>query len=437
MLEQFKEHIESKFPELLETKFLLACSGGLDSVVLTHLCFESEMDFAVAHCNFRLRGEESNRDEKFVSELAKKMGRTFFVTHFDTVGYVNQHKVSVQMAARTLRYSWFDTILEENNISKLVTAHHGDDDLETFLINLSRGTGIDGLTGIPRKTDKVYRPLLFFSRKQLSDYARSKNLKWREDKSNTDTKYLRNKIRQEIIPTLKELHPTFLENFQNTQFFLNQTAQLAHQQIQKTKETLFVKEGNLIKISVKELKKLKPLTAYLYGLFNEFGFTEWNNVLDMLEGMSGKQILSNTHVLLKNREFLILSERKKADLNTKGILIEKGQKTIETPLQMKFSGVESRGNNTQTIIYVAKNALKYPLMIRKWKKGDYFYPLGLEGKKKLSKFFKDEKVDVISKQEQWLLCSEDEVVWVIGRRADERFKVQNDTREVLKIEVIQ
>ena len=437
MLAQFKKHIRSEFPELLETKFLLACSGGLDSVVLAHLFNEGEMDFALAHCNFRLRGEESNADEQFVSKLAKTMKKAFFVTHFDTVGHVNQHKVSVQMAARTMRYTWFDTILKENNISKLVTAHHGDDDLETFLINLSRGTGIDGLTGIPSKTDKLYRPLLKFSREQLADYAKSNNLNWREDKSNMDTKYLRNKIRLEIIPTLKELHPTFVENFKNTLGFLNQTSQLANQHIEKTKEKLFVHDDNHIKVSIKELKNLEPLSAYLYGLLREFGFTEWNNVADLIEGMSGKQLLSDSHILLKDREFLILSERKTEDLIGEGFLVEKGQETIEAPLRMKFSDVESRDNNTSTIIYVAKNALKYPLTIRKWNKGDYFYPLGFQGKKKLSKYFKDEKVDVISKHEQWLLCSDNDIVWVIGRRADERFKVQNDTNEILKIEVIQ
>ncbi|MGB3149186.1 MAG: tRNA lysidine(34) synthetase TilS, partial [Maribacter sp.] len=217
MRRHFKQHINSEFPELLRSKFLLACSGGLDSVVLTHLCYESQMNFALAHCNFGLRGADSNADELFVLKLGKELERQVFVTHFDTLGYMNQHKVSVQMAARDLRYAWFNTILQENNLSTLVTAHHADDDLETFLINLSRGTGINGLSGIPAKTATLRRPLLAFSREQLLAYANLNHLQWREDKSNKDPKYLRNKIRSEIIPTLKELHPTFLENFKNTQ----------------------------------------------------------------------------------------------------------------------------------------------------------------------------------------------------------------------------
>ena len=434
MLLQFDAHIRSKFPELFGQRFLLACSGGLDSVVLTHLCHKTQLNFSLAHCNFGLRGEESNGDEKFVSELAERMEKPLFLTHLDTIGYVNQHKVSVQMAARELRYAWFKKILKENDIPLLVTAHHADDDLETFLINLSRGTGIHGLVGIPRRTDILCRPLLQFSRDQISEYAKNNNLEWREDKSNSDTKYLRNKIRLEIIPELKELHPTFLENFRKTQSFLTQTSKIADQRLQEIKSKLFVHEDNVTKIAIEKLKEFEPLSAYLYGLFNEYGFTEWDNVAELLDAMSGKYVLSDTHKLLKDRSFLLLSERQLGDLKQQRFLIKKEQGTIAEPVTMKFSTVDNWDNNTDAIIYVAKNALKYPLVIRKWNNGDYFYPLGLEGKKKLAKFFKDEKIDVFSKEAQWLLCSGDDIVWVIGRRADERFKVKKNTNEILRIE---
>lgn len=436
MLSQFQTHIRSKFPELLEQRFLLACSGGLDSVVLAHLCDKSQLDFALAHCNFGLRGKESDADAKFVTELADKMARPIFLAHLDTIGYVNQNKVSVQMAARELRYTWFKKILNENSMSILVTAHHADDDLETFLINLSRGTGIDGLLGIPSRTDVLCRPLLQFSREQISEYAKSNNLEWREDKSNSDTKYLRNKIRLEIIPELKELHPTFLENFKRTQNFLKQTSKIADQRLQEIKEELFMHEDNVTKIPIEKLKELEPLSAYLYGLLSEYGFTEWDNVAELLDAMSGKYVLSETHKLLKDRKFLLLSERQSEDSTQQRFLIEKGQETITEPLMMKFSIVDSRDNNTDAIIYVAKKALKYPLVIRKWNNGDYFYPLGFHGKKKLAKFFKDEKIDVFAKQAQWLLCSGDDIMWVIGRRADERFKVKESTEEILRIEII-
>ncbi len=434
MLSIFQTHMGSKFPELFEKRFLLACSGGLDSVVLTHLCHESQLDFALAHCNFGLRGEESDLDEKFVSELAEKIKKPFFLTHLDTLGYVNKHKVSVQMAARELRYAWFKKILKENNIPILVTAHHADDDLETFLINLSRGTGIDGLVGIPSKTDFLCRPLLPFSREQILEYAKSNNLEWREDKSNNDTKYLRNKIRLEIIPALKELHPTFLDNYKNTQSFLRQTSKIADHRLQEIKKKLFVKESNFTRIAIDKLKELEPLSAYLYGLLNEFGFTEWDNIADLLDAMSGKYVLSDTHKLLKDRSFLLLSERQFDDSTQQHFSININQEIVAEPLEMKFTVVDNWDNNTDAIIYVAKKALKYPLVIRKWKNGDYFYPLGLQGKKKLSKFFKDEKIDVFSKKDQWLLCSGEDIVWVIGRRADERFKVKEDTKEILRIE---
>ena len=435
MLEAFRKHIEKTFPELFDSKFIIACSGGLDSMVLTELCLNCGLKFDLAHCNFRLRGKESDADEKFVSTYAEKINRLFHVTHFDTVGYVNQHKVSVQMAARELRYSWFTQILSHNNIPFLLTAHHSNDSLETFIINLSRGTGIDGLTGIPAKTKHIRRPLLPFSRAQLERYALEHKLQWREDGSNTDTKYLRNKIRLEVIPQLMELHPSFLDNFKNTQHFLGQTEAIASTYLQRLKEGLFIGQDKKYKISVKALKELSPLDAYLYGLFNEYGFTEWDNLKVLLDAMSGKQLVSNTHILVKDRNYLLLSPLIEDNLKVPLYLVEENSEHIELPVSLKFSMVNERYDNTESEIYIQKNELKYPLVIRKWKKGDYFCPLGFQGKKKLSKFFKDEKIDILSKQEIWLLCSDNQIVWVIGMRADHRFRVTDNNKEILKIEI--
>lgn len=435
MLQDFRVHIENNFEELKGNKFLIACSGGLDSVVLVHLCHESNMDFVLAHCNFGLRGEASNLDEAFVKDLSIKLNKEFYVTHFNTNSYVVDNKVSVQMAARELRYNWFNEIVSENNLKAILTAHHTDDDLETFIINLSRGSGIEGLMGIPKKTETICRPLLKYSRVDLQEYAEKNSLEWREDESNVDTKYLRNKIRHQIIPNLKELHPSFLANFKNSIAYLNQTNELAKREISKWKERYFIPAGSQIKISITELKKLQPLEAYLYGLFSGYGFREWNNVQDLLDGMSGKSVVSKTHHLLKDREYVILSEKKDATEVLPIYSIEKENKTITEPIAMSFATVEERGENRDNVIYVDKKALKYPLVIRKWNNGDYFYPLGFQGKKKLAKFFKDEKVDRFSKQEQWLLCSRDKIVWIVGRRADNRFKVLEDTTEIMKIEV--
>ncbi|MUH37183.1 tRNA lysidine(34) synthetase TilS [Zobellia amurskyensis] len=432
MLEEFQKHIEANFQNLVQGKFLLACSGGLDSVVLVDLCVKSKLDFAIAHCNFNLRGGASNGDEKFVQGIALSNGIKFFVTNFDTIGYVKNNKVSVQVGARELRYRWFAEVMHENDIKTLVTAHHVDDSLETFLINLSRGTGIDGLSGIPEKTDTLSRPLLRFSRSQILEYAESQNLKWREDASNADTKYLRNKIRHKIVPLLKDLNPSFLKNFTKTQQYLSESAVLVDAHILELKSRLFQEKEGVVRISVQALLDLKPVSVYMHALFKAYGFTEWNDVENLVSAMSGKEIHSKTHRLLKDREFLLLTEIQKDTDAEDCYSVQEGQAEIVEPISIKIESVNELSEKNQNTLYVAKKALKYPLTIRKWKNGDYFYPIGMQGKKKLSKFFKDEKVDVVSKERQWLLCSGEDVVWVIGRRADERFKVNEDTSDILK-----
>ena len=385
----------------------------------------------MAHCNFRLRANESDGDEQFARSLAKTLNKKFFVTHFDTIGYVNKNKVSVQMAARDLRYRWFAEIMQENGIQILVTAHHADDNLETFLINLSRGTGIDGLTGIPEKTVTLARPLLRYSRDEIETYAISEGLKWREDSSNSETKYLRNNIRAEIVPLLKKLHPSFLQNFNTTQELLNQTSTIASDHLREIKAEIFKSGEEVSRIAISDLQRLNPLKGYMYGLFKEYGFTEWDNVVHLLSAMSGKEVRSKTHRLLKDRDFLLLSAVVPDD-NTV-FYIEEDQTSVEVPLQLTIQEIQDIDAPARNVLFVDKETLKYPLTLRKWQKGDYFYPLGMKGRKKLAKFFKDEKVDRISKQKQWLLCSDDSIVWVVGRRADERFKITNSTKKTVKI----
>jgi tRNA(Ile)-lysidine synthase len=434
MLKDFKSHINLNFPTLLESPFLIACSGGLDSVVLTQLCYDSGLNFAIAHCNFELRGADSDTDEIFVKEYAAQLGKEFYSIHFDTISYVHEKKITVQMAARELRYTWFHDVLEKHNLTHILTAHHLDDALETFLINLSRGSGIDGLTGIPEKTNTIARPLLKYSRAELLAYAKLNKLCWREDASNTDTKYLRNKIRAQVVPLLKELHPNFLDNFKHSTQYLNQSATIAKNQIAAIQKELFVEENGLLKIDVNSLKQLAPLEGYLYGLFQVYGFTEWENLKDLLDAMSGKYLLSATHKLLKDRTHLWLSPLEGLEVMESYPITEDSFR-ISQPIILELLEVDERKENVPTIIYVDKLTLKYPLVVRKWKKGDYFYPIGFKGKKKLAKYFKDEKVPVALKEKQWLLCSGEDIIWIIGRRADERFKVQTTTKEILKIEV--
>ncbi len=430
----FKLHIETNFPELNKNKFLLACSGGVDSVVLAHLCNSSNLDFSIAHCNFKLRGEDSDRDQSFVQNLAKELNVNCFITEFDTKKYAEEHKTSIQIAARELRYTWFAEIQKNNQIPILVTAHHMDDDLETFIINLSRGTGINGLTGIPKRNENLARPLLNFSREQILTFANVEEINWRKDISNDDTKYLRNKVRHKIVPLLKELHPTFLQNFQKTQEFLMQTASFGEAHIKNLKEQIFVSENDVIRIDVKKIQELKPLKFYAHALFHTYNFKEWDNVTALLTAMSGKEIYSRTHKLVKDRDCLLLSKIEPEDNSS--YEIKENCAFIKEPIQIKIKEVNEIVHTTGNTLYVDKKTLKYPLVVRKWEEGDYFYPLGMKGKKKVAKFFKDEKIDIISKQKQWLLCSDNKIVWVIGKRADDRFKITDATKSILKFEVI-
>ncbi|MCR9226588.1 MAG: tRNA lysidine(34) synthetase TilS [Flavobacteriaceae bacterium] len=431
MVQKFKQHVVCSLYFLEGRKLLLACSGGLDSVVLAHLCDASDLDFALAHCNFKLRDGESDGDEEFVRELASILEVDVFVTHFETNKYADEQHLSMQMAARELRYKWFDDLLKSQGYDYMLTAHHADDSLETFLINLSRGTGVEGLSGIPKVNKNIVRPLLPFSRDEILEFAKLEGMSWREDSSNASTKYLRNKIRHEIVPILKELSPSFLQNFINTQHHLGQTNDLVNNHLNELKSRLFQQGDGEVRIQIVELQKLHPLDAYLYGLFHSYGFTEWNDVKDLLIAESGKQVFSKTHRLLKDRHHLILAEILTKNNGTYSIHMD--ETLNETPIKIRLEEVETFEKQTQNVVFLDKEKLIFPLILRSWEKGDYFYPFGMQGKKKLSKFFKDEKMDLISKERQWLLCSNDKIVWVVGKRADERFKVEDSTEKIVKI----
>ena len=431
MLSAFKEHIASSFPELFRKRLLLACSGGVDSTVLVHLCAACNLDFAIAHCNFGLRNAESDADEKFVIELAESLGRACHTTRFETMAYVASHNTSVQMAARTLRYSWFSEVLSEHDLDILLTAHQADDQLETFLINLSRGTGLEGLKGIPARSAALARPLLPFSRASILEYAKSEKFKWREDSSNKETKYIRNKIRHGLLPLLDELHPAFQENFNKTLGHLAGSSSLLADYRTHLKKELFLEKDDHIRIPVASLRKLTPQGDYLHFLFSEYGFNDLPALRDLLVAGSGKLLLSRHYRLVKDRDFLLLQQITAEDEQVYSIRAEEG--SIRVPLRISIAEVGAMGEQSPDILYVDKETLNPVLTLRKWKKGDYFYPLGMKGRKRVAKYYKDEKMDIIAKENQWLLCSGDAIVWIVGRRADERFKVRPNTTCTLKI----
>ena len=436
MLELFKNHIKTKFSFLETSRVLVAISGGMDSVVLTNLCHQLKLNFALAHCNFNLRGSESDADEEFVLQLAEALDLEVFVESFDTKAYAEEHKLSIQMAARELRYDWFQELSEQLNFDYIVTAHHADDNLETFLINLTRGTGLDGLTGIPEINGNIVRPLLPFSRQTLEAYAAENELKWRNDSSNASTKYLRNKLRHDVIPVLKDINKNLLQNFQTTLDNLNDTADIVEESLNAVlKRAIISIDNSEIRFKVAEFKQLNNPKAYLHEFLKDYGFSEWNDVLNLLDAQSGKQVFSSSYRLLKDRDILILTELTSED-NNQFISISKKDAKMALPIgDLCFDGVSEMENTHSNIIYVDESKIKFPLAVRKWQEGDYFFPLGMKGKKKLSKYFKDEKFSLIDKENSWLLCSEDSILWVIGKRADDRFKVTDNTKQILKFEI--
>lgn len=435
MLQDFQQHINQKFPFLKDKKLLIAISGGIDSVVLTHLLHQLKYDVSLAHCNFQLRDKDSNLDEEFVKNIAKKLDLKFHTISFSTDEYASKHKMSIQMAARELRYNWFQEILEENSLDFVLTAHQKDDVLETLLINLTRGTGLEGLTGIPTINGQIIRPLLAFTRDEIHNFAIKNNINWREDKSNASTKYFRNKIRHQVVPVLKELNPNLMQTFDKTLQNLQGSQQIVNDSIKNIKKKIDLEKG---KIDISKIKKTSNPKAYLFELLKEYNFTEWNDIVDLLNAQSGKQVLSKTHRLVKDRTHLLLSERNvKSAQKMKFVINEDDISFYNDSLNLKLETQHSTPNTqnlNQQIALIDKDLLKFPLIVRKWQKGDYFYPIGMQGKKKLSKFFKDEKYSLIEKENVWLLCTaQNEIIWVVDKRFDNRFKITENTTKTLKI----
>lgn len=440
MQEKFEAFVREQKLFDKNDRVLVALSGGVDSVVLATLMLRSGYTFSVAHCNFHLRGEESNRDERFVRSWAEKNKIKLFVSEFDTYEYMQQKGISLEMAARELRYSMFKNLMTSQGFSLLATAHHADDSAETFFINLLRGTGIAGLHGILPKHDNIVRPLLFATRKDIFDFAKANNIPFVEDSTNEETQFLRNKIRHRLFPLLKDLCPNFDTVIKKDIDRLRETEIVFRSVIERLRADIIEKESNICKINIDRLKKLHPIRILLYELLSEYGFneTDSNNVLASLDKESGKQFFSKTHRLLKDRNYLFITPLN-ADQHQERYLLNESQNMVNEPIHLVLETLEDLTfvniSKDRNIAMFDKDMLRFPLVLRHWKQGDAFVPFGMNKSKKLSDFFTSEKYSLIDKQQQWLLCSGDDIIWIVGRRTDNRYRISEKTKTILKIEI--
>jgi tRNA(Ile)-lysidine synthase len=440
MLEKFESFVSDNNLFSKDDRILIALSGGVDSVVLSHLMCRANYKISLAHCNFHLRDEESNRDEAFVRRWAKENNIPLFVKEFDTYQYMKENKLSLEMAARDLRYNWFNSLLESEGFTCLCTAHHLDDSIETFFINLLRGTGIAGLHGIKVKNDKIVRPLLFATREEILSYAKQNNISYVEDSTNSETKFTRNKIRHNLFPVLREINPNFEFALKKDIEYLNDTEFIFRREIEKTKKEIIETEQEVIKINISKLKQLNPMKIYLYEILSEYGFNETNinDILSCLDEISGKQFFSKTHRLVKDRHYIFIDVIKNNTTND-FFLIDNCQSSLIHPLKMqiellrdlKFINISKDKN----IAMLDADLLKFPLILRKWRQGDSFVPFGMKKEKKLSDYFTSNKYSLLDKENQWILCSEEKIVWLVAERIDDRFRISNKTKNILKIEV--
>ncbi len=422
------------------SRTLITISGGLDSVVLTHLFHQAGLSFSLAHCNFGLRGDESNGDEEFVLKIAENFQVECFVKLFDTKDFSYAHGISTQMAARELRYQWFQELKDEHHFNQIATAHHLNDSFETSLLNFTKGTGIAGLNGISPKNEDIIRPLLFCTREEIETYAKNHHLLWREDSSNSSTKYQRNLLRHKVVPVLKEINPNLENTFANTAMRMSALEEILQQEIENIRTIAVQNTDSATLISISKLLERKGYLVILHELLKPYGFNfeEVKLISENLEGENGKQFISPTHILVKDREQLVIT--KKLVSRHTDFLIHDGQTSLEQEqlhlLIKERESVDYNINPMPTVGAFDKEKLHFPLLIRRFQHGDEFQPLGMKGKKKnVSDLLNDLKVPRNLKESVWVLCSADKIVWVIGYRMDERFKITEKTKTVLEITI--
>ena len=438
MHKEVKKYIANNQLFTSEDKILIATSGGRDSIVLAYLLKELNYSIGLAHCNFGLRGDDSDKDEQFVKDLAKSLSIPFYSVLFDTKKYSGENNLSIQMAARELRYDWLEKVREEDDYDYIATAHHKNDVAETMLINLTKGTGLAGLHGILNKNNLIVRPLLCLDRKEINQFVELNKISYREDQSNRETKYVRNSIRHDVIPSLEKINPSVVQTLNEEAEVFKGIEELVQDVINKLKQELFKLDGEYVYISLEDIKKLSPQKTYLYYLLSEFGVnaSQVNDIVGMMDDISGKTITTEEYIILKDRDQLIVKPND--DQVKSEMVIHSVEDFDQLSVKFKWSFVDDTNNisfeNNTKIAYLDYNKLSFPLVLRKWENGDEFYPLGMKGVKKISDFFIDNKLTLFEKKDAWILTSNDEIVWILPHRIDERFKISEDTKKALRLE---
>jgi tRNA(Ile)-lysidine synthase len=440
MLQRFRKFIAANYLVKPGDKILLAVSGGIDSMVMTHLFLKSGYDIGIAHCNFSLRSAESDMDEELVAEFASEHNIPFFSIRFETKAYAMNKGISVQMAARELRYRWFEEIRNVNGYDSIAVAHNLTDNIETLMINLIRGTGIAGLTGMKPSANNIIRPLLFATRMEIIEYCSSQGITYREDKSNADTKYLRNKIRHQIIPLLREINPSIESTLSETAEILTGSYEIISDHIKLLREKVSEQKGETIAFNISLLDPHIHNRAVLFELFRPYGISDvsLNDLINIIKGKTGGQLFTGSYRIIKNRKELLVSVRKD-DVTKK--LINNPQDFAAVPAVESVRSVIITAGFTlpegPPEVCIDSDKLSYPLVLRKWDTGDYFYPLGLNHKKKVSNYFIDNKYSRIDKDNALILESDGKIVCILGDRIDSRFSITATSRNALIIKTRQ
>jgi tRNA(Ile)-lysidine synthase len=439
VLSQFTSHIQKKALFKMEDKLLVAVSGGIDSMILCDLLLKAGYKFSVAHCNFKLRGLESDGDEQFVKDYCSKNKLALYTRSFDTLTYAAEKKLSTQMAARELRYAFFNELMKEHSFNYLLTAHHLSDNVETFLINLIRGSGIAGLKGISEKSGSIIRPLLQFTKEEILTYSEENTITYRTDKSNLEDTYLRNDLRLNIIPKLKEINPSFERTISKELGLLKQYNVIIADHFAKEKLKAVSKTDSGIKIHIDKINESKTPELFLFEILKDYNFHPdvITDIYESLDGIPGKLFFSESYELVKDRNELVVSER--SEIKIEPNVIEKETQEILSPIHLKIKPTtEFKKENSKAIAYIDHSKLKFPLTIRGWQNGDKFKPLGMTGFKKLSDLFVDLKLNAFEKNKVAIIENGDkEIIWVVNHRLDDRYKISDNTNNILRIELVE